>query len=315
MIKTFVIYPLVIYPRNFILDALCFVNNTKIDDVPYNEVEITWRRDKKSYSIISDSIDVNKKLIYGRLLRLRKGTISQIGPDAQQKLKEEVIANKPGQYLLDPAYFILDYANNIILGQYSTDSVNVLSRRPEAIFRKVFLKCKIIDRVEIKVIPTDSLIKTMLNQRPIINQFKATLGNIDMSYARSVLKLPDTAIKLINQSTIEYKIQMKFENSKPHFTEEVLELLKRDYRKGDQHSESVKIYTEKGNFDIIKDNLLYYEFEHEIDTDREIGDDYYKELIGEIHSKIEDKLKENLSTILYSIKVKPTLDDFQDDDV
>ena len=136
-----------------------------------------------------------------------------------------------------------------------------------------------------------------------------------MSYARSVLKLPDTAIKLINQSTIEYKIQMKFENSKPHFTEEVLELLKRDYRKGDQHSESVKIYTENGNFDIIKDNLLYYEFEHEIDTDREIGDDYYKELIEEIHSKIEDKLKENLSTILYSIKVKPTLDDFQDDDV
>ena len=314
MIKTFVIYPLVIYPRNFILDALCFVNNTKIDDVPYNEVEITWRRDKKSYSIISDSIDVNKKLIYGRLLRLRKGTISQIGPDAQQKLKEEVIANKPGQYLLDPAYFILDYANNLILGQYTTDSVNVLSRRPEAIFRKVFLKCKIIDRVEIKVIPTDRLIKTMLDNKPIINQFKAKLSDIDLDFARKILGLSDSAFtKLMTDSNTEFRIQIKFKHGSPRFTEKIFGILTGTFKKGDHHSESVKIYTENGNFDIIKDNLIYYEFEQEIDTDRVIGNNYYRQLIGEIHSKIEEILNANLSTILSSIKDNKTLYDFHDD--
>ena len=308
------IYPLVIYPRDLELDPICFFNNTTIDDVIKNEDQISWHGETKSYSLISDSIDASKNLIYGRLLRLRKGAITQIGPDAQQKLKEEVIANKPGQYLLEPAYFILDYKNNIILGQYTTDSVNVLSRRPEAIFRKVFLKCKIIDRVEIKVIPTDRLIKTMLDNKPIINQFKAKLSDIDLDFARKILGLSDSAFtKLMTDSNTEFRIQIKFKHGSPRFTEKIFGILTGTFKKGDHHSESVKIYTENGNFDIIKDNLIYYEFEQEIDTDRVIGNNYYRQLIGEIHSKIEEILNANLSTILSSIKDNKTLYDFHDD--
>jgi hypothetical protein len=314
MKKTFVIYPLVIYPRNFTFVPKCFVDKTKIDDVIVNEVIITWRNDRKSYSIITDSIDTNKKLIYGRLLKLRKGAISQIGPDAQQKLKEEVIASKPGQYLLEPAYFIFDYSNNIILGQYTTDSVNVLSSRPKAIFNKIFEKCLNNQNVDLSVIPTKELIKTMLNKGPIINQFKARLNNIDLEYARDKLGLSDSAItKLMAEGKTEFTIDMKFKHGRPKFTEKTFEFLKKGFRKEDNHSESVKIYTENGNFDIIKDNLIYYEFEQEIDTSREIGDDYYRELIKEIHSKIEEKLDSNLATIKDSIGKRKTLEDYSED--
>ena len=314
MRTNFVIYPLVIYPRDFELDSDCFFNNTRIDHVITNEIRIDWHSETKFYSLISDSMDTNKGLIYGRLLKLRKGAITQISPDDEQKLKEEVIANKPGQYLLEPAYFIMDYRNNIIIGQYTNSSVNILSKRPEQIFSKLFSKCSMTDKIEIKVIPTDSLIKTMLSNEPIINHFKAKLSDVDAEYARQILGLSDSAIKtLMENSNIEFSIQMNFKLNSPRFTRKVLENLNKTFKKGDRHSESVKIYTENGNFDIIKDNLIYYQFEQEIDTDREIGDSYYRQLIGQIHSKIEEKLNENLSTILSSIKDNKTLYDFHDE--
>lgn len=315
MKKTFVVFPLVINPRDFKLDAACFVAQTTIDNVMGNITVFSWEGEKLSYSIITDSIDANKKLIFGRLLKLRKGAISQIGPDAQQKLKEEVVANKPGQYLLEPAYFLLDYENNIILGQYTSNSVNILSHRPIKILKSVFLKCHLPgNNIDISTIPTDKLLKAMLANKPLVNQFKIKLKNIDVNFARRTLGLSDSAItKLMGNNDVEFTLNTKFKHGKTRFDRSTLDILKGTFTKEDKHSESVKIYTDNGSYDIIKDNFISYTFDEEIEINKEIDDANYRKLIAEIYREIEILHVQNLQTILSSIKEGKTLYDYDDD--
>ncbi len=312
MKKNFTIYPLVISPKDFKLDAKCFANKTTIDDVINNEIVIDWHDEKIPYSIVTDSVNYNKKIILGRFLKLKKGAISQISPDKQNKLKEEVVANKPGEYLLEPAYFLLDYSNNIILGQYTTDSINVLSSRPTEVLKNILIKCNNISAdIELSLIPTDELIKAILEKQPLINNYKFKLSKINLEFARKYLGLSDSTIAyLLGHGTVEINLSMKFEYGKVAFTQKILDNLRKTFIKGDKHSKSIKIDTENGSFDIIKENYIYYRFVKEIDISKEMDDSYYRNFMNEVYKEIEKILYNNLDTILNSIKLNKTIYDF-----
>jgi len=316
--KTYTIYPLRILERTFKLDIQKFRASTTIHNIIGNKIDVKWSNENIPYSIITDKPyweDENgnilnnetkaESILFGRFLRLRKGPISQLDV---QKFQEEVVTNTPSKFLVESAHFVLDTANNIMLAEYNTDSVNILSNRVSEIFKRVLDLINAAKSFQhILPIPSDELIKNIINKESSINGYILKLGDINLDYLEKNLGIGSEKIKaLLDAYNMDLTINIIFKYG-PKITKGRYDSLKKLF-KSDRNAKSLKVKTEEGNFDIIKDNLLYYQVNVDISDD--MNDQTYLDLQRDIQKKMLNQLMNNRDAILNVIDHNKTLDDF-----
>lgn len=265
MKKTYVFYPLQIISRHFNLDVNKFRKATVRDKVIDNKVDIDWRDEKIPYSIITDSsywddgVDSHNVdgVIFGRFLKLRKDPISQIDI---KNFQEEVVTNTPSKYLLESAYFILDTKNNIMLAQYNKNSLNVLSKRSGCIFKNVLMKINNNNNFDdITPIPSGELIKKILSKQSPVKSYHLKFRNININYLEKKIGISSEKMKELSASyDFDFNIDIKF-SQQPHMGKFLYETIKSKIPPLGKNMKGYKVKTEDGSFDLIKDNLLYYD--------------------------------------------------------
>ena len=304
--------------RSFKLDIQKFRAATVIDKIVDNKIEVEWRNEKIPYSIITDvpywedekgNILNNETkvdgILFGRFLRLRKGPISQVDIE---KYKEEVVTNTPSKFLLESAHFVLDTNNNIMLAEYNNDSVNVLSKRVSEIFGRALNLINAPNSfLYIIPIPSDDLIKNILNKESLIKGYKLKLGDINLNYIEKILGINSAKIKALSgEFGMDFTLNISFK-FRPKITNEHFKQLGALF-KSDSKAKSLKVKTEDGSFDIIKENLLYYEIN--VDLPDNINDKTYLDLQRNIQREMLNKLNDNREAILKVIDTDKRLDDF-----
>lgn len=274
-------------------------------------IEVDYRNEKIPYTILSDNPfwenkDENreagntevKNIMFGRFLKLRKESFSRIDMD---KLEEEVIENGPNEFLEEEAHFIMDTENNIILARYNPHSLNVLSRRSEEILNYALKVCGINrGRIQVRPIPSDELIEGLTNKTNI-ESYKITLDGLNLDYLEMHGINSRIIKRLAKDGGIDLMLSMRF-LSPPMFTREKHAELKNEVTELGTRAKSFKVKTEDGSFDLIKENLLYYEIEIDVDS--------YSRMRTRLQSEMLKKMQENEEGILKVVSRNPTLDNY-----
>jgi|GEM_PF-2177489 len=322
--KTYIFYPLQILGKVFKWDLDKFLPATSINNIKLNIYEVTHNGEKILYSLITEkpyweADDGNlipeeikaDGIIFGRLLKLRNDAISRIDLDV---LKEEILTNAGSKFLLESSYFAIDTKNNIMLGQYNKNSVNVLSSRAGEIFKNSLSKLNLGQNFEyILPIPTDELIKVIIKKESSVHNYKLFFKDINLNYLEKVLDISSEKLKILSeQNNFNFIMTISF-RSKPRFTDKVFHKMKGSFTK-DKKLDKLKISTEDGNFDLLNQNYLYYPISIEIPVIKDYKD--YEKLRDNIQKEMYKLLSEyndNISKELnsYDISKKSTnLDDF-----
>ena len=295
-IKTVTVYPLVIIPRDFKIDADKFFECTKKDG---NAKKNLINKGDKIFAIVSDFINnFDNYLIHGRFLRLNKEILAKINLD---NLKESDLNLDQNEYLEEESYFLFDTKNMIILGEYNPRAVNILSpNRVLEIILNALNNCQLGKISYFQPIPvTDFLDK--IKDKAHIKKVKMDLSSLNADYLESLgFDSRSVIYKLSDGEEISVNITIKYDIN-IIASSKYIEKIKIIKNRISNNAESFKIYTDEfGDYDLIKNNFISLEIQF-------IEDGTHDLIIRKIHDAIYKKYKDftpNLNQILRNF-IKP----------
>ena len=278
--KNYVIYPLYIIPRSIQIDPVKFRKCLSLEKVKENILKTYWRQEEIPYSIIGDS--QQGTLVFGRLLRLNKDDIDRIDIE---KLKEEIIINGPFDYVAESSHFVVDTQTNLIFAEYNPNAVNALGSRASDVFNNALKKCYLnTPTIETRPAPTDEFIKEILDLA-YIKKYHLDFPNVDLPHLESIGADSRLINRIAENEKFGFDIGMKLKRPEP-LTASMLDKLKGIAQSVKSiGGKSYKVSTTEGSFDLIKENLMFYEVEIERGARKEMEDKLYKEIEMLLRSK------------------------------
>ena len=181
------------------------------------------------------------------------------------------------------------------------NSVNVLTGRIIELLRKAVTNCSHLFLSEINPIPlTDFLPK--IEGSAMVSKIRISTGWANMDYLEE-MGIASRKIKVMgNDSSIEVTQTAKFKY-KLIASRDYLANLRglKDRLLG--NAKSIKVYTDMGNFDLVKDNYVSYEIE--------VNDDLtHSQMMDQLHREIYNKYVSSQSNLLRIVRDFRNLNDF-----
>lgn len=255
-IKYYSIYPLYILPRNSRIDSSIFYTCVLINRIKENMLKTNWRGEEIPYSIIGDKL--NGHLVNGRFLRLNKDDVGRIDID---KLKEEVLTNGPSQYVEENSHFVLDTASNLLFCEYNPSGVNALSKKASEIINNSLFKCGVsIPKVELSPIPSDDMIEAVVGSG-MIKRYRLAFQGVNAKHIEEAGGPSSLINEIAENDALDFDMILKLNKRKLITTSLISSLKSIAERIRAKKAKSFKVYTDEGNFDLIRENLLYYDAE------------------------------------------------------
>ena len=294
-IKYYSIYPLYILPRQSHIDPLTFYNCILIGRIKENILLTKWKEEEIPYSIIGDG--TQNGLVLGRLLRLSKEDVDRIDIDA---FKEEVLRNGPSQYVAENSHFVFDSASNLIFCEYNPNGVNALGNRSSEIINNALQKCDYPNpKLLLHPIPSDEMIEAIAGSG-MVRRYRLAIPGMSAKHVEDLEGPSSLVNEIAENDTFEFDMTLKLDRHKQISMEKLAQLKSFADKLHRKKAKSFKVYTDEGNFDLIRENLLYYDAEVVQDSRERMRDDLYEQL--------KEKLEENKDTILQIIGKQQDLD-------
>ena len=284
--KYYVIYPLYIIPRSIKIvpdDFFKCIDLTRIKD---NILKTFWRNEEIPYSMVGDNID--SELVFGRMIRLNKDDIDRIDIE---KLKEEIITNGQSQYVAENSHFVLDTNTNLVFAEYNPSAVNALSSRASDVFAYVLRKCSSqMPKIKMLPAPSDEFIKDIVDHA-VITKYHFDFPSVNLKNLESIGASSPLINKIAEKGNFGFdmgvKLKLPEELSGPWLVS-LREIAQKAKQIG---GKSYKIVTNEGSFDLIKENLIFYDVEIERGRRSDMKERLYQELRTLIKEKSDVMLK------------------------
>ena len=179
--RHFVIYPLYLIPRIFVVDPTELLSSIELKNIEVNTIKPTWRGDTKLYSIVGDK--ESSGIVQGRFLRLNKDNRSKVD---FKKLMESELGLGPNEYVEEEAFFLFDTHDKLLLGEYNPSSVNVLGQRVGQLLNHVLQKIKPPPpEVSVYPIPSDSFLRSAVGSA-LIRRERIEFPSLDLAHLEDV---------------------------------------------------------------------------------------------------------------------------------
>lgn len=296
-LQHFTIYPLYILPRKLQIEPDQFLKCISITNVKKNTIETEWHGDTRLYSIIGDK--VQGAFVQGRLLRLNKDIRSKLDLDL---LKEDDLNLGPNQYVEEEAFFLLDTKLNIMMCEYNPSSLNVLSCRFEMLLNQVMVKCGLVlPSLLVRPIPSNAFIKRAVGSA-LIKRERVEFPELDLMNLEKSGVSSDMIKDLVEGRNFGINITIKYD-VKPDLSERKFEKLRSLVDRVRSLASSFKVYTTEGNFDLIKENLLFYDFDVESRSNHD-------QMVRAIHEELAELHLQQMKEIMEIVTKFKTLDDY-----
>ena len=284
------LYPLIVLPKKLKIDSVMFFECIKVDNFPKNEVQISFKGDTNTYTVIGDKVNgSNNSIVQGRFVRFNK--------EIKGKIKE----NPPGEtelglaldeYLEEETFFLYDTLNGVVIAEYNPRAVNVLYSRATYLLQRALYNCQKKLISSLSPIPVKNFLEK-IKDRGFSNKVRISLGWANQDYIEKIgigsrkLKIYGENIDLEITQLIKYRSGVV---TSSEYIEQLNELKTELGNSG----KSLKIYTDEGNFDLIKDNYVSYE----INVD---NDGTHAQLIDQFHNLLLEQYRKSQSDLLSSV--------------
>jgi hypothetical protein len=291
--KNFNLYPLLVLPRDLKIDPNFLFECVAKERIPLNVVRTYWNQEAITYTIIGDSLD--GRFVRGRFLKLIKDDIGRID---LEKLKEEIITNGPSEYVEENSHFIYDTSLNLVLAEYNPGGVNVLTKRASQLLDNAIKKCaRDLRNIIVNPIPSEEFIEQIVGTG-FTKSARIHFERINLKYLEDKGATSSLISALAEEEGFDLGIFAKMTVPRP-LSVEKFKGFKELADKFKGKADSLKVNTDEGNFDIIKDNLLYFNAEIErSNTDI---------MRLELFSKMQERLITSAPMILRIVDKNPTL--------
>lgn len=297
------LYPLIVLPKKLKINPTTFFECIKIENFPENEITIQFKGESNTYTVIGDRIDsTSNSIVQGRFVKFNKEIKGKIkeNPPSEAELGLAV-----DEYLEEETFFLYDTKNGIIIAEYNPRAVNVLFSRATLLLDKVLYKCQNIRMDSLSPIPVGNFLDKIRNKGHA-RKIRISLKWANIDYLEKI-GITSRKLKLYG-GNIDFEIsqQIKYRTdvvTSDQFLQNINELRAQILDKG----KSLKIYTDKGNFDLIRDNFVSYEIH--VDNDGN-----HAQIIDRFHDLVFDqymKSQENLKSMVYNFV---TMDDFTNEE-
>ena len=161
---------------------------------------------------------------------------------------------------------------------------------------------------DITPIPSGELIKKILSKQSPVKSYHLKFRNININYLEKKIGISSEKMKELSASyDFDFNIDIKF-RQQPHMGKFLYETIKSKIPPLGKNMKGYKVKTEDGSFDLIKDNLLYYDMPIEIPDMMDQSN--YQKLNIDIQKGIVDILIKNRDNIIQTLAENPSLDDF-----
>jgi len=293
--KYYVIYPLYIIPRSIKIvpdDFFKCIDLTRIKD---NILKTFWRNEEIPYSMVGDNID--SELVFGRMIRLNKDDIDRIDIE---KLKEEIITNGQSQYVAENSHFVLDTNTNLVFAEYNPSAVNALSSRASDLFTYVLRKCSAqLPEIELRSAPSEELIKNIVDHA-VITKYHFDFPRVNLKNLESIGVSSSLINKIAEKGSFGFDMGIKLKLPEALSTSWLVLLKEIAQKLKLVKVRSFKVVTNEGSFDLIKENLIFYEVEIERGRRPDMEERLYQ--------KLRTLIKEKSNVMLEFVEKQPDLE-------
>ena len=278
--KSLVLYPLSIDPALKLLDNQLIFKAWQKVNVFNNVQEIEVRKVINYYSIIVDYID--NEYINGRFVKLKTDNIETINKNTTD---EDLEVIGPDKYIEANSYFIWDTKNNLMLGQWNKESLNVLTKNGSAVLTNLLKKYNFSNNdVRLEPIPSKELISDIIKNKGRIQKYFLKFKHINKPYFEEAGKnegITDTLIwDIAENRAMDLSLNLKL-NDPITLTQSFFSKLKGIAHRNKQIQEKFAVYTDEGNFDLLGEKYVYYT--ENVDIGKNLQE-YRKNIYGAIQS-------------------------------
>ena len=250
-------YPLSIDPALKLLDNQLIFKAWQKVNVFNNVQEIEVRKVINYYSIIVDYID--KAYINGRFVKLKTDNIETINKNTTD---EDLEVIGPDKYIEANSYFIWDTKNNLMLGQWNKESLNVLTKNGSAVLTNLLIKYNFSNSdVRLEPIPSKELIIDIIKNKGRIQKYFLKFKHINKPYFEEAGKnegITDTLIwDIAENRAMDLSLNLKL-NDPITLTQSFFSKLKGIAHRNKKIQEKFAVYTDEGNFDLLGEKYVYY---------------------------------------------------------
>ena len=255
--KSLVLYPLSIDPALKLLDNQLIFKAWQKVNVFNNVQEIEVRKVINYYSIIVDYID--NEYINGRFVKLKTDNIETINKNTTD---EDLEVIGPDKYIEANSYFIWDTKNNLMLGQWNKESLNVLTKNGSAVLTNLLIKYNFSNSdVRLEPIPSKELIIDIIKNKGRIQKYFLKFKHINKPYFEEAGKnegITDTLIwDIAENRAMDLSLNLKL-NDPITLTQSFFSKLKGIAHRNKKIQEKFAVYTDEGNFDLLGEKYVYY---------------------------------------------------------
>ena len=273
-------YPLSIDPALKLLDNQLIFKAWQKVNVFNNVQEIEVRKVINYYSIIVDYID--KAYINGRFVKLKTDNIETINKNTTD---EDLEVIGPDKYIEANSYFIWDTKNNLMLGQWNKESLNVLTKNGSAVLTNLLKKYNFSNSdVRLEPIPSEELISDIIKNKGRIQKYFLKFKHINKPYFEKAGKndgITDTLIwDIAENRAMDLSLNLKL-NNPITLTQSLFSKLKGIANRNKKIQEKFTVYTDEGNFDLLGEKYVYYT--ENVDIGKNLQE-YRKNIYGAIQS-------------------------------
>lgn len=301
---------LVLYPLYLSYYSSLDANNlknclSKENALSKNIFEKDYKNNGKKilYSIVADKFENN--FMYGRFIKLNSNYMEKIKEDIQSNkvtITEELVKLETGAYFAQNAHFVCNLNSGIMLANYNSDSVNILTSAAPDTFNHALQQCN-LPTIKLTPFPSSELINEMIKKKAQIFNYYISFPQLSVQYIENIGKDNSDIFKMVFgllDTTPGFKLKFKLTPSHPEIlTPNKLKSLRQFIRKSEK-MDRFTVYTDYMNFDLVADKYVYYSTEidqkEDIDENREVIYKNIYSILIQNHQSILNMVSKDLIT-------------------
>lgn len=280
------LYPLTVLPKEQSLGGTPVAEWLQIDNVIKNAKTFRHRGVENYYSMVIDKGENGK--LYGRFVKLKKDNVEKLIID-EKRFGEELQKTGEKEYIEANAYFVWDTNECLMLAEYNTDSVNILTGTSSNLLNQIFAQYDSLDEISLTPFPSKQFIQQIIEDRGYVSKYYLSFKDLNKSYLEELGLDGGIVWDIAEQGGLGLNFTINLERSKT-LTEQFYERLKSIADRIFHMAKKFVVYTDEGNFDLIGEKFIYYNQGALIRDDIQAYRD-------EIYTTIQDTLLERVASL------------------
>ena len=303
--KTLTLYPFLLYAGLTKPNISGVLGCLDVQRVMDNALITTHRGAENKYSVIVDSAIDN--FVLGRFVKLKKDNIEKLKQTLEKGIIEEFEPTGIDEFIEANAYFVWNLSNDLMLAEYNTESLNVLSRNSTKLLRNALKKCNAVNHdIELEPFPSREFIKEIIKNGGQVYKYHLSFKSLNKRELENIDVTSNLIWAMAGTGELGMTVSVKIGDPMT-LTHQLYEKLKGIANRIRNDTNKYVVYTDEGNFDLIGEKFIYYSEDVAI---RDTKEEYRAEIYGRIRNKLIDQT-ETLGSIRKLEELRnPRLDSF-----